>query len=163
MMRLREKPKGLGGSTGNSKPITKRLLVLDTDHVSALGIPSPAGAALLERIGASGQEVATTIITVEEQLRGWLAEIHHLADPHRQIVAYERLQLRIEFFASWTVLPWNADAADLFVRHRNEGIRIGTMDLKIACIVIVNSATLLTRNSTDFIKVPGLRFENWLE
>jgi hypothetical protein len=50
----------------------------------------------LERIGASGQDVATTIITLEEQLRGWLAEIHRLTDPHGQIVAYERLQRRIE-------------------------------------------------------------------
>jgi tRNA(fMet)-specific endonuclease VapC len=81
------------------------LLVLDTDHVSALGSASESSLALLERISASGQEVATTIITVEEQLRGWLAEIHRLADPHRQIVAYERLQRRIEFFAAWKVLP----------------------------------------------------------
>jgi tRNA(fMet)-specific endonuclease VapC len=49
------------------------LLVLDTDHVSALGIPSEAGRRLLERVDATGEEAATTIITVEEQLRGWLA------------------------------------------------------------------------------------------
>jgi tRNA(fMet)-specific endonuclease VapC len=91
---------------------------------------------LLERIGVSRQEVATTIITVEEQLRGWLAEIHRLTDPHRQILAYERLQRRIEFFAAWAVLPWNTDAADLFVRSRREGVRIGSLDLKIACIVL---------------------------
>jgi tRNA(fMet)-specific endonuclease VapC len=72
------------------------LLVLDTDHVSILGFASHTGATLLERIGASGQDVATTIITLEEQLRGWLAEIHRLTDPHGQIVAYERLQRRIE-------------------------------------------------------------------
>jgi predicted nucleic acid-binding protein len=70
------------------------LLVLDTDHVSVLGVPSSAGTALLERIGASHEEVGTTIITVEEQLRGWLAEIHRLGDPHGQIVAYERLHTR---------------------------------------------------------------------
>jgi tRNA(fMet)-specific endonuclease VapC len=139
------------------------LLVLDTDHVSILGLPSLAGAALLERIDASGQEVGTTIITVEEQLRGWLAEIHRLSDPHRQIVAYHRLQRRIEFFAAWAVLPWVANAADLFIRHRRQGVRIGSLDLKIACIVIANDAVLLTRNSTDFSEVSGLRFENWLD
>lgn len=153
----------MDASTGSSKPGAKRLLVLDTDHVSALGFPSRAGAALLERIGGSGQEVVTTIITVEEQLRGWLAEIHRLADPHRQIAAYERLQRRINFFAAWTVLPWGAPAADLLARHRNEGVRIGSLDLKIACIAISQEATLLTRNGTDFAQVPGLRFENWLD
>lgn len=116
----------------------------------------------MRRIEASQRQVATTIITVEEQLRGWLAEIHHLTDPHRQTIAYERLQRRIDFFAAWTVLPWNSDAVDLFVRRRTDGIRIGSMDLKIACIVIAHGATLLTRNSTDFVKVPGLQFENWL-
>ncbi len=37
------------------------------------------------------------------------------------------------------------------------------MDLKIACIVLEYDATLLTRNTVDFAKVPGLRFENWLD
>jgi tRNA(fMet)-specific endonuclease VapC len=138
------------------------LLVLDTDHVSALGATSAAGVALLERIQASGEDAATTIVTVEEQLRGWLAEIHRLTDPHRQVVAYNRLQSRIEFFAAWNVLPWNANTADLFVRFRREGVRIGTMDLKIACIAVAHNATLLTRNAGDFARVPGLRFENWL-
>jgi len=139
------------------------LLVLDTDHVSALGSPSEVGLELLDRISTSGQDAATTIITVEEQLRGWLAEIHRLTDPHRQIVAYGRLQRRIDFFAAWTVLPWDADAANLFVRSRREGVRIGSMDLKIACIALAHDATVLTRNATDFAQVPGLRIENWLD
>ena len=139
------------------------MLVLDTDHVSALGLPSEAGLELLERIRASGQEAVTTIVTIEEQLRGWLAEIHRLTDPRRQIPAYERLQRRIDFFAAWTVLPWDAEAADLFLDLRRQGLRNGTMDLKIACIALVHNATLLTRNTNDFAPVPGLRIEDWLD
>jgi tRNA(fMet)-specific endonuclease VapC len=139
------------------------LLVLDTDHVSALGSASGASLTLLERIRSSEEDAATTIVTVEEQLRGWLAEIHRLTDPHLQILAYERLQRRIEFFAAWNVLPWDTDTADLFARLRREGLRIGSMDLKIACIALVHEATLLTRNASDFAKVPGLRFGNWLD
>src|SRR5439155_23951089 len=116
-----------------------------------------------ERIAASRQDAATTIVTVEEQLRGWLAEIHRLTDPHRQILAYERLQGRIDFFGAWTVLPWDTSAADMFVRFRRGGVRIGSLDLKIACIALVHDATLLSRNATDFAQVPGLRFENWLD
>ena len=138
------------------------MLVLDTDHVSVLGVAAPPGVELLHRIDASGQQVATTIITAEEQLRGWLAEIHRATDPHQQITAYNRLQRLIEFFAAWTVLPWDAHAADLFGRFRAGGVRIGTMDLRIACIAITHNATLLTRNSNDFANVPGLQFENWL-
>jgi predicted nucleic acid-binding protein len=35
-------------------------------------------------------------------------------------------------------------------------------DLKIAAIVIVENGTLLTANTRDFERVPGLQFENWL-
>ena len=50
-----------------------------------------------------------------------------------------------------------------FARLCREAVRVGTMDLKIACIAITHEATLLTRNTIDFAKVPGLRFENWLD
>jgi tRNA(fMet)-specific endonuclease VapC len=139
------------------------VLVLDTNHVSELGYATSAGLRLRDRLLTSGEETATTIVSVEEQLRGWLAEIHRLASPHNQISAYRRLQERIEFFAAWIVLPWNEAAADLFLRFRRERIRIGSMDLKIACISLVHSATLLTRNTSDFALVPGLRVANWLD
>ena len=75
-----------------------------------------------------------------------------------------RLLQKLEFFAAWLVLPWDtAAAANLFVRFRGEGIRIGSMDLKIACITLVHDATLLTQNARDFGSVPGLRVENWLD
>ena len=137
------------------------MLVLDTDHVSELGYGTPAGLRLRDRLLASGEDIATTIVTVEEQLRGWLAEIHRLADPHRQIPAYQRLHERIEFFARWTVLPWDTAAAELFLNLRQQGVRIGSMDLKIACIALVHESPLLTRNTSDFGHVPGLRVENW--
>jgi len=139
------------------------LLILDTDHVSALGHSSDASRALLQRIADSGEDAATTVITLEEQLRGWLAEINRIADAHRQIVAYNRLQQVVNFFAAWRVLPWDSDSAANFVSFRREGVRIGSMDLKIACIALDHDATLLTRNVTDFSKVPGLRIENWLD
>ena len=60
------------------------------------------------------------------------------------------------------LFPWDAEAADLFVNLRRQGLRIGTMDLKIACVALAHDATLLSRNTTDFTEVPGLRFENWL-
>jgi tRNA(fMet)-specific endonuclease VapC len=137
------------------------VLVLDTNHVSELGYGTPAGLRLRERLLTSGEDTATTIITVEEQLRGWLAKIHRLSDPHDQILPYRRLHERIEFFARWTVLPWDAAAADLFRKLRRQGVRIGTMDLKIASIALVHDATLLTRNASDFARVPELNVEDW--
>jgi len=138
------------------------VLILDTDHLAALEGRSEARARLAERLEDSAEEVATTIISAEEELRGWLAQIHRLDDPHRQVAAYERLRRRLEFFAAWTVLPWDSHAADRFVGLRSARIRCGSMDLKIASITLAHDAILLTRNAIDFSRVPGLKFEDWL-
>jgi tRNA(fMet)-specific endonuclease VapC len=63
---------------------------------------------------AATEDVATTIISAEEQFRGWLAQIRREHDPHKQITAYQRLGRRIEFFAQWNVLGWDVAAADAF-------------------------------------------------
>lgn len=98
-----------------------------------------------------------------KQLRGLLARIARVGDPHRQIEACASLRERVNFLAAFTLLPWDREAAHRFTRPRKQGIRIGSMDLKIACITIEHDATLLTQNTVDFAKVPGLRFENWLD
>jgi tRNA(fMet)-specific endonuclease VapC len=139
------------------------LLVLDTDHFSELERDSAAGQRLFNRLETSRAAKALTIINVEERLRGWLAELGRHHDPHRQITAYAKLQRQIETFANWVILPWDSGSAELFVQLRRQGIRIGSLDLKIACIVLVQDATLLTRNAAHFAQVPGLQFENWLD
>jgi len=63
--------------------------------------------------------------------------------------------------AGFTRLPFDREAAARFLKLRKQGVRIGTMDLRIACIVMEHDALLLTRNTVDFEKVPGLKFENW--
>ena len=150
-------------STGNSKPTRKKLLVLDTDHFSELERDLEPGKRLSQRLSLSVFDKALTVITIEEELRGWLAEIRRRHDLHRQIAPYAKLQRQVETFADWIILPWDADSADLFVKLRHQGLRIGTLDLKIACIALAHDATLLTRNATDFAQVPGLRIENWLD
>ncbi len=54
-------------------------------------------------------------------------------------------------------------AAQHFERLRSEGIRLGSMDLRIASIALANEATLITANLTDFLRVQGLKLENWLD
>ena len=140
----------------------REMLVLDTDHLVELDRGSSQGAALQRKLEDAGDEVATTIISAEEQFRGWLAQLHRQRDPHEQIATYQRLQRRIAFFAAWHVLPWDTDAADIVQGLRRQRVRIGTMDLKIASIVLAHDATLLSRNLRDFQQVPNLRVEDWL-
>jgi|CXWL01.1.fsa_nt_gi tRNA(fMet)-specific endonuclease VapC len=138
------------------------MLVLDTDHLVELDLASTAGLVLERRLQNTTEDVATTIISAEEQFRGWLAQIHRERDPHKQIDSYARLRRRIDFFAAWHVLDWSDQAATIFQDLRQQRVRIGTMDLKIASIVLSTNATLLSRNIRDFEQVPGLQVEDWL-
>ena len=50
------------------------MILLETDHISVLG--SERCTRLTARLAMAGNEViGTTIITVEEQMRGWMASI----------------------------------------------------------------------------------------
>jgi tRNA(fMet)-specific endonuclease VapC len=105
----------------------------------------------------------TTIISVEEELGGWLSQVNKCRDSDLQINIYARLAERVSFLARWTVLQIDAESLAQFRAFRKQGIRIGTQDLKIACIALAHDATVLTRNLVDFQQVPGLRVENWLD
>ncbi|MFM2169488.1 MAG: tRNA(fMet)-specific endonuclease VapC [Verrucomicrobiota bacterium] len=139
------------------------MLILDTNHTQQISRGSPAGVRLLNRLRECGASVATTIVSAEEHLRGWMAEIRKRTKPEEQVDPYRRLLTTMEFYSAWLVLPWDFEAAALFSLHRTGGVRIGSMDLKIACIALAHEAVVLTRNSVDFSQVPGLRHENWLD
>lgn len=139
------------------------MLILDTDHLTEYQRgTSPEAQRLKDRLDRATEPYATTIITAEEIMRGWMAAIRRLNDPRRQINAYTKLQQLFAFFASWHVLSWNDAAVDQFETLRQAGIRVGTMDLKIASIALATQATLLSRNLNDYEKVPGLSVEDWL-
>jgi len=139
------------------------MIVLDTDHLSVLQQNSKLCAKLLGRIDASDDgELATTIITCEEQARGRLAGIRQQKTVFDEVFAYAQLAELIRFYRTWTILPFDQASALQFDRLKKQKIRIGTMDLKIASIVSTLGATLLSANLRDFQQVPGLQVEDWL-
>ena len=139
------------------------MLVLDTDHLGEFQKgTSLAAQRLKRRLDDATVPVATTVVSVEEVMRGWLAAIRREARPADQIRSYGRLLALFSFFATWDILAWEESAVKQFESLRQRKIRIGTMDLKIASIVLAHDATLLTANLRDFQQVPGLRAEDWL-
>jgi tRNA(fMet)-specific endonuclease VapC len=64
-------------------------------------------------------------------------------------------------FSAAAVLPFDRTASDLFDDLTSRRARIATMDLRIAAIALSRGLTLVTRNSRDFSKVPGLTIEDW--
>lgn len=124
------------------------MIILDTDHLVALkDSRGPDFATLANRMaGSTDQEFVTTAVTVEEQLRGWLALINRSNDVHRHVQPYGKLVGLIDFFSRWDVLPFDNAAADQFKELRRQKVRIGTMDLKIASIALATGARVLTAN-----------------
>jgi len=139
------------------------MILLDTDHLSLLQARNaPAAFALQARLEAfSPNDVVTTVITMEEQMRGWLSLIHRVTDAQRQVAYDERLLGLVAFFAEWEVLTFDQRAAVTFERLRQQRVRIGTMDLKIAAIALEHNALVLSGNLRDFQQVPGLDVEDW--
>ena len=91
-----------------------------------------------------------------------MSHIGRQRDEARRIEWYRRLLIAVQSRSKRRTLLWDDAAVSEFRKLDSQGIRIGTMDLRIASITIANGATLLTRNLKDFARVPGLRVENWL-
>lgn len=133
--------------------------VLDTDTVTYL---QAGRAAVMRRLSTvSPDAVFTTVITMREQLRGRLAAVDQAAEGPDLLLPYDRLLATVRYFTHVNVLPFSPAAAATLQRLRDQRIRIGTQDLRIAAIVLSTGGTLVTSNRRDFEKVPGLLIEDW--
>jgi tRNA(fMet)-specific endonuclease VapC len=138
------------------------MVILDTDHLSLLQRGSPEGLRIAERLRTlPPDDVATTIISFEEQVRGWLARLAQAKSIEREVSDYAQLRLLLRSYGALPVLEFGPAAAEEFRKLKDARIRIGTMDLKIAAIALAENGRLLTRNTSDFSKVPGLVYEDW--
>ncbi|MDV7401945.1 type II toxin-antitoxin system VapC family toxin, partial [Arthrospira platensis SPKY1] len=61
--------------------------------------------------------------------------------------------------------PFDDKCTETYARTRAalelEGLIIGANDLLIASIAVANDLILVTSNTREFSRIPGLRLENW--
>lgn len=139
--------------------------ILDTDHVTILQQQKGLEFIRLQTHlqAHAGAILVTTIISFEEQVRGWLAYIKTARTEEKILRGYANLSTLLADYCRATVLAFDQSAQDWFRNLQKLRLRIGTMDLRIASIALATDATLLTRNQRDFRKVPGLRVEDWTQ
>jgi tRNA(fMet)-specific endonuclease VapC len=135
------------------------LWILDTDHISLLQRGHPAVEQRIRSINLN--DIAVTIISVEEQLYGRLNRIRRAKSPETLKPAYQALYETLEDFKTANVLAFNPTAISLYQELVNKKIRVGTQDLRIAAIALSVNGILVTRNQRDFAKVPNLVLEDW--
>jgi len=148
-----------------------RFRILDTDILSLWQRRSQPVFEQIERHLRSfpPEQIATTIVTVWEQLGSRFNQVNVGFDELKKrgkydklIYAYNYLGETLEFFTQINILPFNESAAAKFQelppRLRQ---RIGTCDACIAAIVLSVGGVLVTRNLRDFSQVPDLIIEDW--
>lgn len=135
------------------------LYLLDTDHITLLQYNN---ARVLSRYRQEAEtDVAVSIISYEEQFRGWLKTISQAKKPERFALAYLALSEFERFYCKLRVLSFDSKAAFTYETLRKMHRRAGKMDLRIAATALAVNATLVTRNTRDFIAITNLRLDNW--
>jgi tRNA(fMet)-specific endonuclease VapC len=139
------------------------MFIFDTDLFTLLEFSSnPARERLLFKMSQVPDiEIYTSIITYEEQTRGWMAQAARARTTEQQTEAYRKLQRHLDLYRRTQLVGFDKRAGEEYDRLKLLRLRIGTMDLKIAAIALSHNATLLTRNYKDFRLVPNLHIEDW--
>ncbi|MHC5825596.1 MAG: type II toxin-antitoxin system VapC family toxin [Nostoc sp.] len=138
------------------------MYILDTDHLSLIQRNGQEGKRILTRLAAVEEgEIAVTVITYEEQVRGRLSVLSRAKTPDEQVLAYQGLQQLATDYRSIVIVPFSRRAALEHQRLRKAYPRLGNMDLKIAAISLISNAILLTRNLSDFGQIIELGTEDW--
>ena len=137
--------------------------LLDTDHISILQRQTGAEYAtlLLHIAQHPPTDLACSIISFHEQILGCHTYISQARRAEDVIRGYGMLAQVLRDFTEAVVIPFDAAAVVVFEGLVAQRVRVGTMDLRIAAIALSREMVLVTRNASDFRKVPGLRIEDW--
>jgi tRNA(fMet)-specific endonuclease VapC len=138
------------------------LWVLDTDHVSLF---LAGNQKVRDRIFLGSNNVALTIVTVQEVFNGWMSQINDPAQSENLTELYTRLWIALNYFRDVQVVNFDdlANACHQRLLQENSVLNKKRLqkDMRIAAIALSLGATLVTRNYKDFAQVPGLAIEDW--
>lgn len=128
--------------------------LLDTNVLSDL-VRNPRGR-ITDHIARVGEEQVCTSIIVAAELRYGAAK-----------KGSSRLAAQLEkILGALSVLPFEAPADTFYgglrARLESAGQTIGANDLLIAAQALALGCAVVTDNEQEFIRVDGLRVENWL-
>lgn len=137
--------------------------LLDTDHISFLQRRSGQEfTRLIIRMEQHSQvDFALSIVSFHEQVLGAHNFINRARINIDVMRGYTLLLEILQGFSSAPVLPYEAEAVAIFDELRRQKVRVSTMNLRISAIALSHNLIVLTRNVSDFSKVPGLMKEDW--
>jgi tRNA(fMet)-specific endonuclease VapC len=135
------------------------LYVLDTDTLQLFQDGHPEVVSRVRAVAPSDR--AISVITVEEQLSGWYAQLRQAKRPERLAWAYRRLAALVRFLSQVQIVDFDEAAIQRCEQLKRLKLKVRKMDLRIAATVLERGAILVTRNVRDFQQVPALHIEDW--
>ena len=101
--------------------------------------------------------MATTIVSVEEQLSGWYTLLRRAKTATELVPVYQRMSDTLRFLSALPILTFTETSARTYDQLRRAWPRRGRMDLRIAAIAMAFDAVLVTSNFGDApLKFPVL-------
>jgi tRNA(fMet)-specific endonuclease VapC len=111
---------------------------------------------LLGRFNRMGRALCVSSISIGELYFG----------AEKSVRRAENIERLVEFEARLTVLPFTSTAAAHFGAIRTEleavGKPVGAYDMLIGGHARSEGLTVVTNNEREFVRMPGVRVENWL-
>jgi tRNA(fMet)-specific endonuclease VapC len=108
-------------------------VILDTDHLSL--VLRQAQCPLLDKLDqVPPDDVATTIVSFQEQVQGWLAYLQGARGDVQILRAYEELDALLRWFAKMTVLAFDQEAQNCF---HSRGSNAGAWALLICVLPVL--------------------------
>jgi len=136
------------------------LFILDTDAITDDQNAHPILSTKVKN--TPREQLFTTSVTVEEQLKGRLAYINrHRNNPRRSEQGHTALIQTVYYFSKWNIISYSEDADAILRQLQRQRIRIGSQDLRIAAIGLLYGFTVVTRNVRDFVQASNLNIEDW--
>lgn len=128
--------------------------LLDTNAAIALLKEHPQ---MLSHVRSVGRSSLLVCAPVEAEL--WFGVAKSTQQDHNR----KRLLTLLEWLPS---LPFEGQATqhfgDIRAHLARQGTPIGPYDLQIASIALAHDLTVVTHNTREFARVPGLKVEDWL-
>jgi tRNA(fMet)-specific endonuclease VapC len=106
-------------------------------------------------------QVAVSVITVQEVWDGWAAVIGKAKTPEQVAAAYGRLTDTLNDLKNWPIVSFSAGAVARYAALKKQKLNVGANDLRIAAIAVEAGAVVVTHNRRDFERIPGVVIEDW--
>lgn len=139
------------------------IYILDTDQLTLFERGHPGVVARIEQ--TPFHQIGIIVITAEEQIRGRFAQIRRYSSTRSRVQeyleSYRWFRETIETIRDFSILDYDARAHAIYESLRQQKLRIGATDLRIAAITLSVGGVLVTRNSVDFDKIAGLAIQDW--